>query len=61
MKEYKITEIVQKWPSGTEEVKYRRAYDSDSAKELMKQVDDLPKTSGYFYRHIQPPKQIKKR
>ena len=47
-----ITEIVQTWPNGTDEVKYRRAYGSDGAKELMKQVDNLPKTSGYFYRHI---------
>jgi len=26
------TEIVQKWPDGTEEVKYRRPYGSESAK-----------------------------
>lgn len=46
------TEIVQKWPDGTEEVKYRRPYGSESAKELMQQVDERAYKSGYFYRHV---------
>jgi len=46
------TEIVQKWPDGTEEVKYRRPYGSESAKELMQQVDERANKSGYFYRHV---------
>ena len=49
---FTTTEIVQKWPNGELEVKYRRAYGSEGAKELMKEVDNLPKTSGYFYRHV---------
>lgn len=46
------TEIVQKWPDGTEEVKYRRPYGSESAKELMQQIDERAHKSGYFYRHV---------
>lgn len=46
------TEIVQKWPDGTEEVKYRRPYGSDEAKELMNQVDERACKDGYFYRHV---------
>jgi len=45
------TEIVQLWPDGTEEVKYRRRYKSEDAIRLMDQVNNLPKNSGYFYRH----------
>lgn len=46
------TEIVQKWSDGTEEVKYCRPYGSESAKELMQQVDERAHKSGYFYRHV---------
>ena len=46
------TEIVQRLPNGKEEVKYRRKYGSDSAKELMKEVDGFGHKSGYFYRHV---------
>ena len=49
---YLTTEIVQRRPDGTEEVKYRATYGSKYAADLMKQVDNLHSRSGYFYRHI---------
>lgn len=46
------TEIVQKWPNGTEEVKYRAPFGSKQADDLMHQVNERANKSGYFYRHV---------
>lgn len=50
----KILEVVYKWPSGREEVRYRRAVGSVEAQNLQNQVDELHKRDGkdspYSYR-----------
>ena len=52
--EPKTTEIVFKTASGNESVHYRRPYGSEDAKLMMKEVDELPEGTPYFYRHVQP-------
>jgi len=51
IKQFKITEILQ-IVDGKKIVKYRRKYNSVSAKKLIKEVKSLPSDSKYFYRHI---------
>ena len=50
--EFKTTEICTKYP-GEEKVSvhYRRSYGSISAREMMDEVDNLPKPNSYFYIH----------
>ena len=48
----KWTEIVNILADGTEEVKYRRPYGTVSAQELIDEVKEIQKKSGYFYRNV---------
>lgn len=49
-------EIVYTWPNGKEEVRYRRVKDSESARKMIAEVDDLRMKFGsecpYSYRTV---------
>lgn len=51
-----VVEIVYKWPDGREEVRYRRAYGSDAAVQLINEVRDLQLMHGskcpYSFRYV---------
>jgi hypothetical protein len=55
-KQTNTTEIIYIWPDGREEVRYRRAYNSGEALELINQVLDLQQKHKsecpYSYRHV---------
>lgn len=57
MSEPTTTEIVFRYQSGREDVHYRRPYGSDEAKAMMKEVDQLPEGTSYFYRHVPTKKE----
>jgi len=53
------TEIVYTWPDGRKEVRYRRAYNSPEALQLVAEVHDLQAKHAaacpYSYRHVPNP------